>query len=173
MTSHEAKVAVFMQEFPWLRNFIDPALILDAKVSRITQGVLEYYPIHERGNADEAHVEHTHMYLVNGAGICVSHVGYDTAKPDPTCQWKQRWFSKKPDVTATASAALAKLGMASGEVQFIVCLSPDSHHNYGNSRHLTIYKTPRGFTLNAWQEQLMQRARNSLHQQIASSDKLS
>lgn len=167
MTSHEAKIAVFMQEFPWLKDFMDPSLVLEAKVSRITQEVLDYRPIHEKGNADEPRAEHTHMYLVNSHGISMAHVGYDTPEPDLTCRWKRRLFSKKPVITATASQALAKLGVLSGDIQFIVCLSPDAQFNYGSRRHLTIYKSPRGFTLNSWKEQLLQRAKNLLNQQIA------
>jgi hypothetical protein len=173
MTTNEAKWQVFLKQFPWIGRYIDQALVLSLRVSRVEQGLLNYKPLHEYQGGDLAgRTPDSHIYLVNKAGESLAHVGFESAEPEPRLRWRTGLlglFKPKRNLNETVSDALSRLGQRSGDVEHIVSLSPDPHHEYGDQRHVTVYKSPRGFNLRDWSEQLLKKEANRLNQQIEAS----
>ncbi len=167
MKTAREKVYAFYEEFPWLEKYIEPEGIYSINVSRINHTFLNTYPRRWVDVNCFLHEEKVHFLDENGE--CLETVGRIPPKPDATFRWWKiwKWFQRMDKIVEeTPSGTLERMGNESSRVHFILFFS---EHVAGCDsvypRRVIIYKSPKGFTLKNWAEQIRLRAENKKNQQ--------
>ncbi len=187
MTRLEAQIETFNREFPRLLDYINPANIDSLMVSRVDTRLLELHPIHPETASDWSEdVPPKQVYLVDDKGQSLAHVGYDSPRPDPTCQfrkyrgiffWKGKGFGSG-DTTASVCKTWKGLGSRRSKVKYLYVLYPMlKTHGIGGpkmygSYAVVVYKLPHGFTIDEWIIRLYGNAHVELRNQIAEVDRV-
>ncbi len=160
----KAKVSQIRKEYPWIDSYVDPYHLLGAKISRITQELLDGR-IKWQHDSTGCISSSACMYFVGEDGGKLLKVGYIDPVPDPEFRrWKfWKWMSRLPQpIDERPSEALIRMEEESGKVCFILQLVPEENNNFFR---IVIYKSPKGFTLRDWASQVEKRALNALQQQ--------
>lgn len=138
---HQAKIAAFFEEFPFLKDYVSRDWPDDIRVKRVD------------GNLWRTAVgDSKRILLLDRTGRLIAEVG----KPWWDCR---RWFEK------TAEDALARLGTSAGCVHYILERWCGQTANY-----VVIHKPPKGFTIVSWCENELRQTRDVLRNDLECID---
>ncbi len=143
---NRSKVIAFFQEFPWLGNFYTPDQIPSIRVSRVSRDLMTTLVNNYWGN----------LLLLERNGTMLGRGG---VKLTPKWWWRNR----QVNFSETVGDAIARLGVVN-RVHFVVIKDPYSH--------LTIYKSPKNFTITAWLEEEIRRERAAIRAETEKIDAL-
>ena len=111
---------------------------------------------------------HEEIFLLDVRGEKLAQVGHVEYVPP------QRWFRKNPKLTwrydkhDTIEKALDRMKAKAANVNFILSLDVVLDKEWW--RVATIYKTPKGFTIQAWLNELMRREQTAIQQEVKEID---
>jgi hypothetical protein len=176
MKMTKSKIAAFFEEFSFLKNFFNKDLCFDqdsiseVHVSRVVEETMD-----EPGGRIVFDLEGTassgkRLILLDGQGKEVAEVGVMPTKKRWCLPWT--WSGRRHFYECT-SQAMARIGDRANEVRMILKFKAgnDGEHEYWRQcNSITILKSPKGFTVREWFEEIHRRDRAGVQADLTAVD---